>query len=272
MLTARRKNTNYGKVISFGLQKGGVGKTTSTVLTASILAERLPHMKFLAVDNDPQGNLTTGLCTHIQDVDEISPTILDAVLGRTPLEKALIQTKNNLWVLPANTDLSSLDVFIIANDEKLGEEKFFLLKNALAKIEDQFDYIFIDLPPQLGFLTILGLIASDSVILTMQAEPWARRAVPKFIQTIQNAMEYNPDLKIAGILGTMADARTILSSTIMSSIRQTYSDLVFDTAIRKTVRLSEVSLLGVGEKAKEIQGQYNEFVDELIEKGVIKIK
>jgi chromosome partitioning protein len=262
-----------GKVISFGLQKGGVGKTTSVILTAKELSEQCPDLKVLAVDFDPQGNLSESLGV-IEDIDEIKgKDIFQCVMGQEKVEDCILQITDNLDLLPAHEDLSALTLHMIrkAVNEEVGNDVFFMLKDILDPLRAEYDYVLIDLPPERGYLAILGLVASDAVIIVMQAEPFPRRAVPRFIETIEEvAAEYNPYLEIAGILCTMADNRTNMSSEVIRSLRMVYGPKVFDTVIKRTVRLAEASLIGQSRRVKEIQESYGAFVEELLERGVIK--
>ncbi len=225
---------HHPRIIAIANQKGGVGKTTTTINLAAALAEL--GRKVLIVDIDPQGNASTGLGVELSDRDV---TTYDLMIGDSLPVDAAIQTKvANLAIIPATTDLSSADIELISN-----EKRSFLLHDALrqpAMDKLALDYILIDCPPSLNILTINALVAADSLIVPLQSEFFALEGLSQLMLTLREVRQSaNPRLKIEGIALTMYDSRNNLSQQVEADARDNLGDLVFRTVIPRNVRLSE---------------------------------
>ncbi len=226
-----------GKIISLVNQKGGVGKTTTSINLSASLA--VLGKRVLLIDLDPQGNTTTGVGINKGD---ILTSIYDVMTGKCKIEEALIKTKyKNLYVLPATINLAGVDIELI---EKSKTEPGFLkgmqLKNSLDSIRDLFDYMIIDCPPSLGVLTTNALTASDSVIIPVQCEFFALEGIMQLLNTIMLAQKnLNPNLDIEGVLLTMLDSRTNLGLEVVEDIRRYFKERVYNTIIPRLIRLTE---------------------------------
>ena len=226
-----------GKVISLVNQKGGVGKTTTSINLSASLA--VLGKKVLLIDLDPQGNTTTGVGINKGDIEK---SVYDVLIGECTVKEAMIKTKHkNLYVLPATINLAGLDIELV---EKSHRENGFLkgeqLKNHLADIRDSFDYIIIDCPPSLGVITTNALTASNSVIIPVQCEFFALEGISQLLKTIMLAQKtLNPTLNIEGVLLTMLDARTNLGFEVVEDIRKYFKEKVYNTIIPRLVRLTE---------------------------------
>ena len=218
------------RIISVANQKGGVGKTTTTINLGAGLA--LLGKKVLILDLDPQGNASTGL-----GIDDRDLTTYDLILEGQPLADVIQATGvEGLDISPATTDLSSADVELVNN-----EKKVFLLKNALsAEATAAYDYILIDCPPSLSLLTVNALVASHAVLVPLQSEFFALEGLSQLMLTVRQVRDTaNPDLRIEGVVLTMFDQRNNLSRQVEEDTRETLGSLVFETKIPRNVRLSE---------------------------------
>ena len=226
-----------GKMISLVNQKGGVGKTTTSINLSASLAYL--GKKVLLLDLDPQGNSTTGIGMNKGDIDK---TIYDVLIGKCDINDAIIHTEyRNLDLLAATVNLSGLDTEFF---EKSKEEPNFVkgaqLKNKIEPIRDNYDYIIVDCPPSLSIITINALTASNSVIIPVQCEFLALEGIMQLLNTIMMAQrQLNHNLEIEGVLLTMLDPRTHLGFEVVEEIRKYFKERVYNTIIPRLVRLAE---------------------------------
>lgn len=223
-----------GKIIAVLNQKGGVGKTTSTINLAAAMARE--NKTVLVIDLDPQANATSGLGI---DKESIENSVYEVLVSGTSVDDAIIKTRiDGLYVLPAKTTLAAAEQELVA---VMSRES--VLKNALGQMA--FDYIFIDCPPSLGLLSINALTVAESVIIPVQTEFYALEGLGLLMQTIQRVQAgLNPDLKLLGVAMTMVDARNSLSAQVISEVKKHFGDYVFQTFIPRNVRLAEAPSFG----------------------------
>lgn len=223
-----------GKIIAVTNQKGGVGKTTTSVNLAACLAYE--GKKTLLIDCDPQGNSTSGL--GIEDYDV---TIYDCLIDAEKTASAVIDTKyRNLAVIPSSPNLSAAEIELAYEDNRE-----FFLKNVLDKIKDNYDFILIDSPPALGMITINILTASNSVLIPIQCEYYALEGLSQLMSTVRAIKKkLNPNIEIEGVLGTMYDGRTNLSIQVLDEVKRYFPDKVYKTIIPRNIRLSEAPSFG----------------------------
>ena len=226
-----------GKVISLVNQKGGVGKTTSSINLAASLG--VLKKKVLLIDLDPQGNTTTGVGINKADVNK---SVYDLLIDEATLDEVMIKTKfKNLYVIPATINLAGVDIELI---DKSKQDPTFVkgaqLKKYIDQVKDVFDFIIIDCPPSLGILTTNALTASDGVIIPVQCEFFALEGIMQLLNTIMLAQKnLNPNLTIEGVLLTMLNSRTNLGLEVVEDIKSYFKERVYDTIIPRLVRLSE---------------------------------
>lgn len=227
-----------GKVVALINQKGGVGKTTTTVNLAASLA--LADRKILVLDFDPQGNASSALGVD-REAAASKPNIYHALVGQAPLSQTIHPTEvDGLFVSPSNADLTGAEIELVAAFAR--ESK---LKAAIAEVKADYDYILIDCPPSLGLLTVNALTAADSFLVPMQCEYFALEGLSQLLNTVSLIrMSTNPTLKEEGILLTMYDAKTNLANQVVDEVRKHFTNLVYDTVIPRNVRLSECSSFG----------------------------
>ncbi|WP_460273181.1 ParA family protein [Celeribacter sp. ULVN23_4] len=225
---------NHPKIIAIANQKGGVGKTTTSINLAAALVKN--GCRVLVVDLDPQGNASTGLGI---DPENRNYTTYDLVLGDVDLHDVIQTTEfEGLWISPATVDLSSADIEMVSN-----EKRSYLLHDALRQpaIDDfKFDFILIDCPPSLSLLTVNAMVASDSVLVPLQSEFFALEGLSQLMLTVREVRQTaNSKLRIEGVVLTMYDQRNNLSRQVEQDARDNLGDLVFKTVIPRNVRISE---------------------------------
>jgi chromosome partitioning protein len=225
-----------GKIISVSNQKGGVGKTTTTVNVAAFLAEK--GKRVLIIDIDPQGNAGFGIGIN---AEEMGTTLYEVLIDEIPIEEAIFKTEiEGLSIIPSNIHLSGAQVDLLDT-----EEKEFILKKKLGTIKNHYDYIFIDCPPSLGILTLNSLVAADSVLIPLQCEYYALEGINQLLRIIVMVQEnLNKALKIEGVVLTMYDPRTNLSQQVVSDVREYFQSKVFNSIIPRNVKLSEAPSFG----------------------------
>ncbi len=225
-----------GKIIAIANQKGGVGKTTTSVNLAAGLA--VEEKKVLLVDADPQGNATSG-----SGVPRLPnrKTLYNAMVMGESLENIILPTELPLfWVVPADKNLAGAEVELVNV-----ENREYFLKNVLAKVKDEYDYIIIDNPPSLSLLTVNGLTAADSILVPIQCEYYALEGVTELFDTLARLRRgLNPHLIVEGLLLTMYDERTNLSAAVAQDLRDFYGQQVLQTVIPRNVRLAEAPSYG----------------------------
>lgn len=226
-----------GYVISLANQKGGVGKTTTSVNLGADLASN--GKKVLLIDADAQGNATSGV--GIQKAS-IKKDIYDILVNEEDITEAILPSvHDNLDVVPATIQLSGADIELTP---QMARETRLL--NALKAVKDNYDYILVDCPPSLGLITINAFTASDSILIPVQSEYYALEGLSQLLNTVKLVQKhFNPDLKIEGVLLTMYDARTKLGQQVNSEVRNYFGDTVYDTVITRNVRLSEAPSYGL---------------------------
>ena len=232
-----RETHGPAKVIAMCNQKGGVGKTTSTINLGAALAEY--GRRVLLVDLDPQGALSAGLGVPHYELEHTVHNLL--VEPRVSIEQVLMKTKvNNLDLVPSNIDLSAAEIQLV---NEVGREQS--LQRALYPVLDRYDYVLIDCQPSLGLLTVNGLACADGVIIPTECEYFSLRGLALLTDTVDKVRDrLNPRLSISGILITRFDTRTVNAREVMARVLERFGDLVFDTVITRTVRFPETSVAG----------------------------
>ena len=256
-----------GKVISVANQKGGVGKTTTTVTLCAILAKK--GKKVLLIDADPQGNATSGLGV----TKDVELSLYDVLVGETPIEDTIQPTNiKNLKVCPSNINLAGAEVELVSMMSR--EQR---LKEKLEEAKEKFDFILIDCPPSLGLITLNSFTASDSILIPVQCEYYALEGLGQLINTINLVKKHlNKGLVLEGALLTMYDARTNLSNQVVKEVKKYFNDKVYKTVIPRNVRLSEAPSYGMPitlfDPHSKGAKSYEKFAKEFIKSNEAEVK
>lgn len=226
-----------GRIIAVANQKGGVGKTTTAINLSASLASL--GKKVLALDMDPQGNMTSGLSVN---KNEIENSIYDLIIGNAEVEKCICkEVFENLDVLPSNINLSAAEIELIGV-----ENKEYIIKTEIEKIRDNYEYIIIDCPPALSMLTINAMTTADTILVPIQCEYYALEGLSQLIHTIELVQErLNPSLEIEGVVFTMYDARTNLSLQVVENVKDNLQQNIYKTIIPRNIRLAEAPSYGM---------------------------
>ena len=252
-----------GRIIAIANQKGGVGKTTTAInLSASLAAL---GKKVLAIDMDPQGNMTSGLSV---DKNSVENSIYDLLIGEAGIKECIhYDVYENLDVLPSNIDLSAAEIELIGVDNKE-----FIVKNEVEKVKDNYDFVIIDCPPALSMLTINAMTTADSVLVPIQCEYYALEGLSQLIHTIELVQErLNPELKMEGVVFTMYDARTNLSLQVVENVKENLNQNIYKTIIPRNIRLAEAPSYGMPINLYDSRStgaeSYKLLAEEVIKKG-----
>ncbi|MFK8059727.1 MAG: ParA family protein [Polaribacter sp.] len=225
-----------GKIIAIANQKGGVGKTTTSVNLAASLG--VLEKKVLLIDADPQANASSGLGIDVESVELGTYQVLEHTISA---KEAIVKTDSpNVDIIPAHIDLVAIEIELVDK-----QEREYMLKKSLVEIKNDYDYIIIDCAPSLGLITLNSLVAADSVIIPIQCEYFALEGLGKLLNTIKSIQNiHNSELNIEGLLLTMFDSRLRLSNQVVDEVRKHFSSMVFDTIIRRNTRLGEAPSYG----------------------------
>jgi chromosome partitioning protein len=257
-----------GLILAVVNQKGGVGKSTTAVNLSAYLADM--GLKTLLVDFDPQGNSSSGLGI---DKRSIRHSIYDVIVNETSISSVIMRTNfKNLSISPATVQLAGAEIELVAS---LSRE--YRLKKALEQIKGCYDYIVVDCPPSMGLLTVNALTAADELIIPVQCEFYALEGLSKLLESVRMVKSHlNPNLQIAGVLMTMHDIRTRISSQVIEEVKKFFHELVYETVIPRTVRLSEAPSFGVPINRYDAESKgaqaYHKFAREVIERAEKRVR
>lgn len=219
-----------GEIIAVANQKGGVGKTTTTINLAASLAEL--GKKILVLDLDPQGNTTSGFGVEKEEVEK---TIYELMVGEARLKETIIKINERLSLIPSDVNLAGAEIEILEL-----KEREYVLKNEVDYIKDDYDYIIIDCPPSLSMLTVNAMTTANSILVPIQCEYYALEGISQLIHTIDLVhKKLNPKLEINGVVFTMYDGRTKLSFDVVNSVKESLNSYIYKTVIPRNVRLAE---------------------------------
>lgn len=226
-----------GKIIAIANQKGGVGKTTTSINLSACLAEK--GKKVLVIDTDPQGNTSSGFGI---DKNNIENSIYELILGECSIGDCIVKdVVENVSVIPANVNLAAAEIELIGV-----EKKEYILKNEVDYIKDDYDFIMIDCPPSLNMLTINAMTTADSVLVPIQCEYYALEGLSQLIHTINLVKErLNPALNMEGVVFTMYDSRTNLSNQVVENVKENLNQRIYNTLIPRNIRLAEAPSFGM---------------------------
>ena len=226
-----------GRIVAIANQKGGVGKTTTSINLSACLAEK--GKKVLAIDLDPQGNMTSGLGV---DKDEVDKTVYDLILDECSIRESITETVvDGLSIIPSNVHLAGAEI------ELLGiNDKEYILKSSVDYIKDDYDFIIIDCPPSLNMLTVNAMTTADTILVPIQCEYYALEGLSQLIHTINLVQErLNPNLQIEGVVFTMYDVRTNLSNQVVDTVKENLDANIYKTMIPRNIRLAEAPSYGI---------------------------
>ena len=252
-----------GKIIAIANQKGGVGKTTTSVNLAASLG--VLEKKVLLIDADPQANATSGLGIDVESVEQGTYQLLEHTITA---KEAIIPTESpNLDLIPSHIDLVAIEIELVDK-----ENREYMMRTAIRDLKNSYDYILIDCAPSLGLLTLNALTAADSVMIPIQCEYFALEGLGKLLNTIKSVQKiHNPNLDIEGLLLTMYDSRLRLSNQVVEEVKKHFDEMVFDTIIQRNVRLSEAPSYGESiisyDASSKGANNYLSLAQELIEKN-----
>lgn len=226
-----------GRNIAIANQKGGVGKTTTTINLSACLAEA--GQKVLVIDIDPQGNTTSGFGIEKENIEN---TVYELILGETTLEECMIRdVVDNLDIIPSNVNLAGAEIDLIGIDNRE-----YILRDKIAEVKEQYDFVIIDCPPSLTMLTVNAMTTADTVLVPIQCEFYALEGLSQLMHTISLVQQrLNPNLEIEGVVFTMYDARTNLSLQVVENVKANLKQTVYKTIIPRNVRLAEAPSHGL---------------------------